>query len=238
MLESTGEGVYEVDLEGRCTFVNGSAAALLGYRREDLLGKQMHELIHHTDSQGQPLTLADCAIQRVLRDGRGCRIDDENFFRPDGSSFPVDYSSYPILEAGAVRGAVVTFVDVSARRRIEAALRESEAKYRTLFETVSEGIYQTSPSGELLGANRALVEMLAYDSENELRALDVSDLYVNPDERGRLTARLEQEGRLVDVELFLKRKDGGIIRVIENARTVLDERKRVIYYEGTLSLSR
>ncbi|MBZ5610411.1 MAG: PAS domain S-box protein [Acidobacteriia bacterium] len=238
LLESTGEGVYEVDLEDRCTFTNGSAAAMLGYRREDLLGRRMHELIHHTDSKGQPRPLADCAIHRVLRDGRGCQIDDESFFRADGSSFPVEYSAFPILEAGAVCGAVVTFVDVSARRRIEAALHESETKYRTLFETVSEGIYQTSPNGELLGANRALVEMLGYDSENELRAQDVSDLYAVPQERERLTAKLETEGRLVDVELLLKRKDGRIIRVIENARAVRDERTQVIYYEGTLTLPR
>ncbi len=141
-------------------------------------------------------------------------------------------------DAGNVCGAVVTFVDVSARKRIEAALRESEAKYRTLFETVSEGIYQTSPNGELLGANRALVEMLGYESETELRSLDVSDLYVNPDDRGRLTALLEREGRLVEVELQLRRKDGRVIKVIENARTVRDERTRVLYYEGTLTLPR
>ena len=238
LLESTGEGVYEVDAEGRCTFANGSAAAMLGYRREDLLGKRMHDLIHHTDGNGQPRIVSECAVHRVLHEGLYCRIDDESFFRSDGSSFPVEYSSYPILEGGVVRGAVIAFVDVSSRKRIEAALRESEVKYRTLFETVSEGIYQTSPNGELLGANRALVEMLGYESETELRSLDVSDLYVNPQERGRLTALLERDGGLAEVELLLKRKDGRVIKVIENARTVRDERTRVLYYEGTLMLPR
>jgi PAS domain S-box-containing protein len=238
LLESTGEGVYETDMEGRCTFVNGSAAAMLGYRREDLIGKNMHDLIHHTDASGQPRSLADCPIQRVLHEARPCRVEDESFFRSDGSSFPVEYASYPILDSAKVCGAVVTFVDVSARRRIEAALRDSEAKYRTLFETVSEGIYQSSPAGELLGANRALVEMLGYDSVNELRAQDVNDLYVNPQDRVALTAQLERDGRLVDAELLLKRKDGHVIRVIENSRIVRDERKRVSYYEGTLTLAR
>ncbi len=237
LLESTGEGVWEIDLEGRCTFTNGSAAAMLGYRREDLLGQRMHDLVHHTGANGQPRSVAGCPICRVLSDGRGCRVDDEIFFRSDGSSFPVEYSAYPILDGGTVNGAVVTFVDVSAARRIEAALHETEEKYRSLFETVSEGIYQTSPHGELLGANRELVEMLGYGSENELRAQDVNDLYVNPQDRVALTARLEREGRLVDVPLLLKRKDGTVIRVIENARIVQDERKRVIYYEGTLTRS-
>jgi PAS domain S-box-containing protein len=147
----------------------------------------------------------------------------------------VEYSSYPIRDEGVVCGAVVTFSDVTARRRTEAALRASEAKYRSLFQTVSEGVYQTSSNGELLAANRALIEMLGYGSEDELRAQDVTDLYVNPHDRKRLTAQLERDGQLVGAELLLKRKDGRVIRVIENARAIQDERKRLIYYEGTLT---
>jgi PAS domain S-box-containing protein len=237
LLESTGEGVYGIDLEGRCTFVNGSAAAMLGFAREDLRNAQMHDLVHHTRSDGQPYQAKNCPIYRAFREGIGCRVDDESFFRSDGSSFPVEYSSYPILDGGAVRGAVVTFSDVTARRRTEAALRDSEAKYRSLFQTVSEGVYQTSSNGELLAANRALIEMLGYSSEHELRAQDVKDLYVNPEDRARLTAQLERDGQLVGAEFLLKRKDGRVIRVIEHARAIQDERKRLVYYEGTLTLA-
>jgi PAS domain S-box-containing protein len=236
LLESTGEGIYGLDMEGRCTFVNGSAAAMLGFARQDLRGVRMHDLMHHTGPDGRPYFVDHCPIYRAFREGVGCRVDDESFFRADGSSFPVEYSSYPILDEGVVRGAVVTFSDVTARRRTEAALRASEVKYRTLFETVSEGVYQTSSNGELLAANRALIEMLGYSSEHELRAQDVADLYVDPEDRKRLTAKLESEGQLVGAKLLLKRKDGRIIRVIENARAVHDERKRLIYYEGTLAL--
>jgi len=238
LLESTGEGIYGIDTEGKCIFVNGSAAAMLGHRREDLIAQEMHQIMHHTDADGQPYPVEDCPIYRSFREGRGCRVDDEFFFRADGSSFPAEYSSYPILDRGVVCGAVVTFSDITSRRRTEAALRKSEAKYRSLFETVSEGIYQTSPNGELLAANRALVEMLGYSSENELRAHDVTDLYVDPEERKRLTAILERDGILVDAELQLKRKNGQVITVIENSRAIRDERKRLIYYEGTLTLAR
>jgi PAS domain S-box-containing protein len=238
LLESTGEGIYGIDTKGECIFVNGSAAAMLGHRREDLIGQQMHDAMHHTDADGRPYPVEECPIYRSFREGRGCRIDDELFFRADGSSFPAEYSSYPILDRGVVCGAVVTFNDITSRKRTEAALRKSEAKYRSLFETVSEGIYQTSPDGELLAANRALVEMLGYSSETELRAQDVTDLYVNPEDRKRLTAILERDGILADAELQLKRKDGRVITVIENSRAIRDERKRLIYYEGTLSLTR
>jgi PAS domain S-box-containing protein len=236
LLESTGEGICGLDLEGRCTFVNGSAAAMLGFSPEDLRNVRLHDLIHHTKSNGQPYPAENCPIYRAFREGVGCRVDDECFFRSDGSSFPVEYSSYPILDKGEVCGAVVTFSDVSARRRTEAALRASEAKYRSLFETISEGVYQTSSNGELLAANRALIEMLGYGSETELRAQDVKDLYLNPEDRKRLTAQLERDGQLIGAEFLLKRKDGRVIRVIENARAIQDERKGLIYYEGTLTL--
>jgi len=238
LLESTGEGLFGVDLEGRCTFVNGSAAAMLGYRRQDLQGQRLHEMIHHTDADGRPYPASKCPVHFTLREARFYRIDDEFLFRADGSRFPVEYASYPILDEGTLRGAVVTFSDTSGRKKIEAALRESETKYRTLFENVAEGVYQTSPSGELLRANKALIEMLGYESENELRAQDVHHLYVNPEERRRLTQQLEREGRLVEVRLELKRKDGQSIQVIENARAVRDDRQGVLYYEGTLSLVR
>jgi PAS domain S-box-containing protein len=235
LLESTGEGIYGLDLEGKCIFVNGSGAAMLGYTREQLRNAPLHDLMHHTRSDGRPYPAEDCPIYRAFREGVGCRVDDESFFRSDGSSFPVEYSSYPIVDEGVVRGAVVTFSDVTARRRSEAAMRASEAKYRSLFQTVSEGVYQTSSNGELLAVNRALIEMLGYSSEDELRAQDVKDLYVNPDDRKRLTAQLERDGQLVGAELLLKRKDGRVIRVIENARAIQDERKRLVYYEGTLT---
>ena len=238
LLESTGEGIFGIDLNGCCTFVNGSAAAMLGYRREDLHGKRLHEIIHHTDASGQPYPASQCPVYHTLREARFHRIDDEFLFRADGSRFPVDYSSYPIFDQGTLRGAVVTFSDISGRKKIEAALRESELKYRALFENIAEGVYQTSPSGELLRANQALVKMLGYGSENELRAVDVNHLYVRPEERQRLTEKLEREGRLVEVSLELRRKDGQEIQVIENARAVCDDRQRVLYYEGTLSLVR
>src|SRR5579863_2708128 len=190
LLESTGEGLFGIDLDGHCTFVNGSAAAMLGYRREDLLGRRLHEMIHHTDAAGQPYPASKCPVHVTLQEARFCRIDDEFLFRADGSRFPVEYSSYPIFDQGVLRGAVVTFADTSGRKKIEAALRESEARYITLFNNISEGVYQTSPSGELLRANKALVQMLGYESENELRALDVADLYVRPDERQQLTHQL------------------------------------------------
>ena len=125
LLESTGEGIFGIDLAGRCTFVNRAAAQMLGWRTEDVLGRNMHALVHHTHADGRDYPEADCPIFNAFRRGLPCRIDDELLWRADGSSFPAEYSSYPVLEDGAVQGAVVTFVDITERKRAEELLRRS-----------------------------------------------------------------------------------------------------------------
>jgi len=235
ILESTSEGIYGVDTAGVCTFVSGSAASMLGYTRNELLGKNMHALIHHTNKNGRPYPVEECPIYTALAQGQGCQVDDELFFRADGSSFAVEYLCYPITEPGKHGGAVITFHDIGYKKRMEAALKDAEAKYRGLFDHVSEGVYQTSPAGELLAANPALIRMLGYQTASDLRALDVNELYADPADRAHWTGVLEGAGQLSNVELHLRRKDGTVIRVVENARAVRDERGKVLYYEGTLT---
>jgi PAS domain S-box-containing protein len=235
VLESTSEGIYGISMDGLCTFINGSAAAMLGFAPHEIVGRNVHRLIHHTTPSGDPYPAKDCPIYAALRQGRGCSGEHDLFFRADSSAFPVEYSSYPIYDEGVPSGAIVTFIDATHRKRTEEALRAAEEKYRGLFENVSEGVYQTSPNGELLTTNPALIHMLGYSSEHELRALDVKDLYVNPEDRAAFSEVLEREGKLTNQELKLKRKDGTILRVLENSRAVRDERKKVLYFEGTLT---
>jgi PAS domain S-box-containing protein len=123
LLESTGEGIFGVDLAGRCTFVNRAAAQMLGWRTEEVLGRNMHDLIHHTRPDGAHYAECDCPIFNAFRRGLPCRIDDELLWRADGTGFPAEYSSYPVIEDGEVRGAVVTFVDISERKAAQALLQ-------------------------------------------------------------------------------------------------------------------
>ena len=125
LLDSTGEGIFGIDMDGRCTFLNRAAARTLGFRTDMVLGRNMHELIHHSHADGRHYPECDCPIFNAFRRGLPCRIDDEVIWRADGSSFPAEYSSHPIIEHGAVRGAVVTFVDISERKRAEELLRKS-----------------------------------------------------------------------------------------------------------------
>ncbi|WP_295588237.1 response regulator [uncultured Lamprocystis sp.] len=124
LLESTGEGIYGVDREGCCTFCNPAAARMLGYRTpDDLHGRNMHETVHHSQADGTHYPVSRCQAAVTYREGIAARVDDEVFWRADGSRFPVEYEANPIHQDGTLVGAVVTFFDISARKDAEAALR-------------------------------------------------------------------------------------------------------------------
>ncbi|MBP6544367.1 MAG: PAS domain-containing protein, partial [Piscinibacter sp.] len=110
LLESTGEGIFGIDMAGCCVFVNRSAARQLGWPAEQIIGRNMHELIHHTHADGRHYPECDCPIFNAFRQGLPCRIDDEVLWRADGTAFYAEYSSHPIVEHGQVQGAVVTFL--------------------------------------------------------------------------------------------------------------------------------
>ena len=122
------------------------------------------------------------------------------------------------------------------REHDEDRLRRSEARYRGLFENVVDGVYIASRDGDLITANPALVEMLGYESVDELKAVGRTPvLYVNPVDRERVFARLEAEGVVRNFEYRLRRKDGREIVVLENARAVYDEKRNIVAHEGTIS---
>ncbi|AFL74539.1 response regulator [Thiocystis violascens] len=124
LLESTGEGIYGVDTKGRCVFCNPAATRMLGYRtHQDLAGRDMHETVHHSLANGARYPAHCCRAVSTYLDGVPARVDDEVFWRADGSSFPVEYHANPIHREGALMGAVVTFSDISARKDAETALR-------------------------------------------------------------------------------------------------------------------
>ncbi|MBX6343140.1 MAG: PAS domain-containing protein, partial [Thermomicrobiaceae bacterium] len=119
LLESTSEGVYAVDTEGRCTIINRAGAEALGYAPDELLGRNMHDLVHDRYPDGRPYPERECPIYRAFRDGQPCRVDDDVFWRRDGTPLPVEYSAAPIVDQGRIAGAVVAFNDITARRAAE-----------------------------------------------------------------------------------------------------------------------
>lgn len=123
ILSSTEDGIFGMDLEGRCTFANQAALGLLGYRHEEeLLGRDIHELIHHTHPDGSPHPKAECPAARAIARGESLRLDDEMLWRADGTGFPAEYRTRPMRRDGEIVGAVVSFTDITERRRQELEL--------------------------------------------------------------------------------------------------------------------
>jgi PAS domain S-box-containing protein len=123
LLESAVEGIYGVDLEGRCTFINRAASEMLGCKAGQARGRVMHDLTHHHRKDGSAYPLEECPTFRAFRKQESSHVDDEVFWRADGASFPVEYDSRPVFEGETVTGAVVTFTDITERKRAEEVLR-------------------------------------------------------------------------------------------------------------------
>ncbi|MDD9967211.1 MAG: sigma 54-interacting transcriptional regulator [Myxococcales bacterium] len=168
ILNAAGEGIYGLDLDGRVTFANPAAADLTGHAVDELMGQHMHSLVHHTGPDGAPLPRERCAIYAAFADGAVHHVEDELFWRKDGSSFPVRYTSTPIREGGRLVGAVVVFKDISERRAAEAQLRTALAEVGRLKEQLQaenaylqQEIRAASNFGEIVGSDPALVRALA-----------------------------------------------------------------------------
>ncbi len=144
LLESTGEGIYGIDLDRRCTFINAAGAELLGYSPEDVLGKDMHKLTHHRYPDGSSYPVEQCQICRTFLIEQGCRVDTEVLWRRDGKGFPAGYSAYPIKKEGRIIGAVVTFTDITERKRaeeqIKASLKEKEVLLKEIHHRVKNNL--------------------------------------------------------------------------------------------------
>ncbi|MBL8328838.1 MAG: PAS domain S-box protein [Rubrivivax sp.] len=205
LLDSTGEGIFGIDMDGRCTFVNRAAGQTLGWRTEEVLGRNMHELIHHSRPDGSHYPECDCPIFNAFRRGLPCRIDDEVLWRADGTHFPAEYSSYPVLEDGQVRGAVVTFVDISQRKRAEELLKKSRDE---LERRVAERTHELRELANHMEAMRETErKRIAREIHDELGSLPVAlkmDLnwmekrVGEADQRAALVAKCQRMGGLVD----------------------------------------
>ncbi len=134
ILDSTAEGIYGIDTEGVCTFSNESTLKMLGYSGQDeLLGMNMHDLIHHTRPDGTPFPQDECRIMQSCKKGESVYIDNEVFWRKDGTSFDVRYSSYPQYRNGILVGAVVTFMDNTEQKK-----SEEHIKYLTYHDALTD----------------------------------------------------------------------------------------------------
>lgn len=223
LLNSTAEAIYAIDVEGTCTLCNAACLRLLGYDHEsEMLGKPVHDLIHHTRTDGQPYPVEECMIHRQ---SVATHITDEVFWRADGTCFPAEYWSYPILQDGAVVGSVITFFDITERMKAEEQLKRSESRYRSIIESAPYGIYWVDQSGYIVLANAAFVNLLGFQSEQEVLGLDTRQIYLNPNDLEAATLAASRGDSSHRFETKWKRHDKKTItvRLVKRRLTGKDE---------------
>jgi len=140
LLQATDQGIYGTDLDGCCTFINQSASNLLGNQFEECLGKDMHALIHHSHSDGSHYPVGDCPVFRANLNGTYCRLECEVLWRRDGTSFMAQMSSSPVFENGKPCGAVITFSDITERKRTEEELLEAKLFGELIINSTHDGV--------------------------------------------------------------------------------------------------
>ncbi len=173
LLDSTVEAIYGLDLHGNCTFCNRACVEVLGYeRQEDLLGKNMHDLIHHTRPNGSAYPMHECKIYEAFRRGEGTHIDDEVFWKADGSSFPAEYRSFPVCHDGKLVGSVVTFLDITESTQLAERLRTQRTELAHAGRLSTLGEMATGLAHEL---NQPLTAMSAF-AEGALLRLERGQL--------------------------------------------------------------
>jgi PAS domain S-box-containing protein len=178
LLDSAGEGIWGIDLEGNCTFVNRMAVETFGFESEEMVGNNMHSLVHHHYPDGRYFPNSECPIFDVLRTNRAFRRLMDTMFRKDGSSFVAEMSAQPVTVDGIAVGVVVTFRDVTEMRQQQEDLKKSYelAEQRTaeldaVIESMPHGVYVATREGKVRSNHQART-MSGDHFPKELHTLD------------------------------------------------------------------
>ena len=215
LIDCTEEGFYSVDREGVTIMCNAAFLKMLGFRHEDeAIGKKLHNVIHHSHPDGSHYCVDDCPIYRAAQYGEPALVEDEMFFRLDGTGFPVEYRARPVWRDGQLQGAVCTFVDLTERRRTEHALRRSEAHLQSVFGQTAAGICETDLTGRILQINDHYCEIVGRPRE-ELLAMRMQEITHPDDLPGNvpLFKRTASTGEPFEIEKRYVRPDGSIVWV-------------------------
>jgi PAS domain S-box-containing protein len=228
LIEISPLGIAAVDTEGRIQTSNPAFERLFGYSREELRHVILDDLIVPIESRSEAEALSRrCVEGESVHATRSRR-------RKDGTPVEVEIFGVPLVIEGQTRGLLALYQDVTERRHAELALRESEERYRVLFETNLAGVFRTTRGGRSLHCNQALANMLGFDSPQEILAHPVLDFYFTERERSKFLEELKKEGGLSNFEMRLRRKDGSPLWVIASVKLLADEGGDAQVIQGTL----
>jgi PAS domain S-box-containing protein len=214
ILDSAGEGIYGLDIEGRCTFVNPAALQLLGFSVEELLGQHSHSVFHHTKPDGHTYPENECPVQAAYKQGMVYRGDDL-YWRKDGRNFPVEFISTPILESGTITGAVVAFRDITERKQAEEALRTSEQRYRRAQTIGHVGNWEYNIQTTQFWGSDEAKRMYGFDPEQPGFSTEEVESCIPERERvHQALVDLIEKNKPYDMEFEIRPKGSSELRII------------------------
>ncbi|MGA7493726.1 MAG: PAS domain S-box protein [Syntrophobacteraceae bacterium] len=234
ILNAAGEGIVGLDEKGTVTFVNPAARQMLGYEEEELIGKYLHPTIHHSFADGTNYPVTECPMWQCLQTGTSNKVRDEVLWKKDGTSFQTAYSTTPIVENGQVVGAVVTFRDITVRKRVEDAIRQSNAYLENIFENSPDVIAIVDKHGRFIKWNKMATELYGYTFE-EMKGKSAFDLYVDKDELEKMLMSLRREGSVKKWEIRMKSKAGTVIPFEISISLLHDSENRTL---GSVTVAR
>jgi len=220
ILNSAGEGIVGLDENGNVTFVNPAGARTLGREPDELVGKMYHELSHHSKSNGDPYPLEECPVHKTLRDGDVPRVDHEVFWRSNGTSFPIEYTSTPIREEGKITGVVVTFRDVTEKRTLESQLVQAQ-KLESIGQLAAGVAHEINTPTQYIGDNTRFLQDTFQDLQ---RLLDSYDGLLQSSREGTVTDELleavEEAVEQADLEYLVEEMPKAIEQSLDGVQRV------------------
>jgi PAS domain S-box-containing protein len=229
IVDTTVEGIWILDEQLRAKYVNSRLAQMFECSPEELLGRLVDDFTFAED-------LPDHQKRMMNRRGGVAEQYERRYRVKDGRSIWTIVSATPIID-GANRfcGSFAMLTDITERMRVEEELRESEERFRTLYENSTVGIYRTTPDGRILLANPTLVKMLGYSSFDELSRRNVEKNGFEPSyNRAQSLEKIEREGEVKGLESAWTLRDGSVVFVSESTRAIRDREGKTLYYDGII----
>lgn len=232
-LKSIGEGVIVTDREECVTFMNHAAEGMTGRTQDEALGNPLEgvfKILHEKTGER-----VENPARRVLKERSVVGLNNETAVETkDGGKVPIDYNAAPIKDGrGELVGVVVVFHDIIERRMTEEALKESEERYRSLFEESRDAIYITTRKGRFVIANQSTLDLFGFSTEEMLR-LNIGDLYVHAEERKNFQEEIEREGSVRDYEIKLRNKKGTELDCLLTSTVRKDKFGTILRYQGII----
>lgn len=225
LVENIDDVIYAIDDDGVLTYVSPAIESFAGYAPSEVIGRRFEEFILEEDHQR--------IRERYLEilSGGSSGAGEYRVLTKSGEYRWMRTSSRPVFADGRVAGVQGVLSDITELKRAEEALRESEKRYRTLFQDTRDAINITTRDGQVLDANQSFLDLFGYTTE-DLAGLNAKELYVDPVDRRRFQEEIERKGSVRDYEVRLRKKDGTEMDCLVTSTVRLGEDGRVLGYQG------